>query len=130
MTTVIKQGFINKTGAWVIELDTSVLTEIGNFSESLVNVKDPVSGKWGYMDNIGRWIIEAQFADAEPFSAGLAQIKDENGKCGYIDQSGKLVIDATLTATDPFVGKYARVWDADNNLHYIDVTGKQLPEPA
>jgi hypothetical protein len=45
------------------------------------------TGKWGYIDQRGRYIIEPQYRDARPFSEGMAAVligDDKTGKWGYI----------------------------------------------
>ena len=49
------------------------------------------SGKWGYIDNAGTFVIPAQFDRAQPFSEGLAAV-ESGGKWGYIDKTGTFVI--------------------------------------
>jgi hypothetical protein len=64
-------------------------------------VKD---GKWGYMNNQGKIVIEPQFDAARDFHDGLALVSKfdksgdsnaqaKNGKDGYIDETGKFVIE-------------------------------------
>ena len=49
------------------------------------------SGKWGYLDNNGRFRIKPQFELAMPFQEGLAAISVQK-KFGFIDHNGKPVI--------------------------------------
>jgi hypothetical protein len=45
------------------------------------------TGKWGYIDQRGRYIIEPQYRDARPFSEGMAAVlvgDEKTGKWGYI----------------------------------------------
>src|SRR5579862_394911 len=50
-----------------------------------------VKGKWGYIDEKGKIVIEPTFESAANFTEGLAAVK-ANGKYGYIDRTGKFVI--------------------------------------
>ena len=45
------------------------------------------TGKWGYVDQKGHYVVEPQYLDARPFSEGMAAvlIGDENtGQWGYV----------------------------------------------
>ncbi len=59
------------------------------------------SGKWGYIDETGRVLIEPRFEDASLFSEGLAYAA-LNGKYGYISKSGKTVIPFELDEAETF----------------------------
>lgn len=48
--------------------------------------------RWGYMDKDGKFVIDAQFLEADVFADnGLAAVKTERG-WGYINQDGEFVI--------------------------------------
>jgi hypothetical protein len=49
------------------------------------------SGKFGYRDSTGTYIIQPKFDDAEPFKHGYA-IVSVNGRYGLIDQTGKTIV--------------------------------------
>ncbi len=48
-------------------------------------------GLWGYIDNNGKVVIEAQFAKAGDFSEANAEVWQMDGKHLLIDKSGKVV---------------------------------------
>jgi hypothetical protein len=52
------------------------------FSEGLMSVK--VGQKWGYMDKMGKMVVEPQFDTATDFSEGLAVVVLESGKLAVI----------------------------------------------
>lgn len=109
-----KVGFINKGGEFVLE--SKDWTRTKEFGEGLAPVQivqqeglrsigplrpgsqEPiVEGmpkwiRWGYVDAEGTTRIEPQFAEAKPFSDGLAAVR-VGEKWGYIDKSGELVIE-------------------------------------
>lgn len=60
------------------------------FNSGLVNVKDG-SGKWGYINTKGEYVISAQFDKAYEFNDGLALVKSGD-LYGYIDKTGEYVI--------------------------------------
>jgi len=74
------------------------------FSESLAAVcvgecaylgeDDGYSGKWGFVNHSGQFVINPQYDDADSFQNGVAKItvgKGKDKKFGYIDTSGKIV---------------------------------------
>ena len=48
--------------------------------------------KYGFADKAGVVVIPCQWEWAEPFSEGLAGVKDEDGKLGFIDKTGEVLI--------------------------------------
>ncbi|MGZ8845869.1 MAG: WG repeat-containing protein [Pyrinomonadaceae bacterium] len=66
------------------------------------------SGKFGYIDEMGRVMIKPQFDRAYPFTEGLAAVSIEN-KSGFIDTSGKVVVPLQYHATFPFSDGVAAV---------------------
>jgi hypothetical protein len=59
------------------------------FSQGLAAVMagDFPSGKWGYIDSRGRYVVEPRYRDARPFSEGMAAVcigDEKTGKWGYI----------------------------------------------
>jgi len=51
-------------------------------------------GKWGYIDQSGKFVINPQFEDAEFFRGGLARVtvgKGSEKKQGYVDMNGKFI---------------------------------------
>ena len=38
-----------------------------------------IADKWGYIDHQGEFVVEPQFEDAFPFSAGRAMVQTEDG---------------------------------------------------
>jgi len=95
-------GFVDETGNVVINNDIMkpVLTQApfesaSDFSEGLAVVK--TRGKYGYIDKNGNWVIQAIFAEAEPFKNGYARVKSLDRKgWNYIDKSGKILFSKFL----------------------------------
>lgn len=70
------------------------LTE-AKVSEGLLALRDRSSGKVGFVDARGKWVIRPRFADAFEFHEGLAAFRmRENGPVGFIDARGRVVIAA------------------------------------
>ena len=94
-----KHGFIDETGTVKFMLPENVYTTFP-FSEGLAVAGRRVpntNGRWGFIDETGKYAIEAKFVMVKPFSEGLAAVvfkENENAyrTVGFIDQSGRIVI--------------------------------------
>ncbi|MCA8923173.1 MAG: WG repeat-containing protein [Planctomycetes bacterium] len=94
-------GAIDEAGAWVIEPGKVPFGPYaGPFSEGLASVQ--VQGAWGYVDVRGEWVIEPQFARAEPFAEGLASVRKGEGEYGWIDRQGAEAIPFRFRVGDSF----------------------------
>ncbi|MBN1572428.1 MAG: WG repeat-containing protein [Deltaproteobacteria bacterium] len=126
-------GYIDKEGFFCIEPN---YREAGDFSNGLAPVvpsKFPIK-IWGYINNVGKYIIWARFFGARNFSERLAAVKSiRNIKWGYIDDRGKFVIKPSfkdaldfsegLAAVRHSGGKYSGKWG------FIDKSGKYVIDP-
>jgi hypothetical protein len=63
-------------------------TYIGDFSEGLINVRNP-DGKWGYINSNCKTIIPFEFEEAYPFKNGYALVYKKEGGLFYINKKGK-----------------------------------------
>src|SRR5688572_2312889 len=94
-----KYGFVDEQGNSKFTLPDDVYT-ILSFSEGLAAVAKRVpntNGRWGYVDQTGKIVIENRFHSARTFSEGLAAVEvreneTTSGKIGYIDRTGRMVI--------------------------------------
>jgi hypothetical protein len=143
-----KTGFIDRRGNMAIAPQFAPLQAINMpssrlFSEGLQpiangdlgkidmgdKVKNATNGGWGYIDGRGIVRIPFQFAQAEPFSEGLAAVRVTNQQdgpftafWGFIDHSGSLKIPAGYTSVGPFSDGLAWV-QRNNKVGYVDKTG-------
>ena len=66
-----------------------------------MRIGDYDTGKCGYIDITGKYVIEPQFDYADDFTDnGLARVRIgdwETGKYGYIDITGKYVIEPVIS---------------------------------
>jgi hypothetical protein len=88
-------------------------TRLRPFSEGLAQFFDAGSGLWGYLDTVGKVAIPPSFAQARPFSEGLALVADYSGRCAFIDTSGQIVFTTEVPAKGhQFIGdfKNGRCW--------------------
>lgn len=95
--------------------------DVAQFSEGLLRAKK--ADKWGFINESGRWVIPAKFAEAHDFSEGLAAVKIGN-RYGFIDHSGTLVIAARYSYASGFNEGIAQVGFVRGQTGYIDKAGK------
>lgn len=87
------EGYIDKTGKYVISYETSgdydlVFDLADNFSEGVAWVE--VNNNWGLINKNGKFIIKPRFKNRTPFAGGLALVQEKDVE-GYIDKTGKYV---------------------------------------
>jgi WG repeat protein len=85
-----KCGALNRDGTFVV---MPAYDWVDNFFEgrAVVRVRDRYSYLYGYVDDAGRVMWRPQFAVADRFSRGFAQI-DVDGKSGLIDREGRVAL--------------------------------------
>ena len=96
------------------------------FSEGLMAFPDTATGKFGYIDRSGQFLIPPQFDGAYPFHDGLARIA-AGSRFGYIDDKGASLIEPVFNeATDFNEGFAAAVQDSRGKtvVGFIDKTGQ------
>ncbi|MFN8490003.1 MAG: WG repeat-containing protein [Caldilineaceae bacterium] len=96
------------------------------FSEGLAAVS--MDGKlYGYIDQLGKLVIEPKFARAEAFSEGVAPVQSGD-QYGYIDRAGAFVIKPQYTGAEPFHQGLAQI-TIDKKVGYINHSGQIVIEP-
>lgn len=124
---------------------SSEYRHINAFQEGMAAVVDDMrlcSGKWGFIDSLGREITPLKYDQVWDFSEGMAAVNIGSSECtggkwGFIDKTGKEVI--------PLIYDYVGMIDSDYDLYgfqfgkaivgrgdeifYIDRTGKQSEIP-
>jgi hypothetical protein len=138
-----RHGFIDETGSVKFMLPEEVYT-IFAFSDGLAVAGKRVpntNGQWGFIDESGKYVIEAKFIMVKPFSEGLAAavFKDTGnpyGTLGYIDQSGHVVIPPQFSGDEARERGFSEGLSAvkvhkvkGDKWGYIDKTGKIIIEP-
>lgn len=91
---------------------------------------DTGSGKYGYVDNKGKWIIKPEFLDAKDFSEGLAVVRyyinSDVPFTGYIDSTGNEAFKTRYYGSYDFKNGYAAVLDKNDKVSIIDKKGKEV----
>jgi len=114
-----KQGYIDKKGLWVIQIEAPAR----EFSEELAVVK--TNDKYGYIDTKGNMVIQPIYDDAYSFSDGLAVVRLKD-KWGYINTKGEMVIQIQGGS---FSEGLASAMGSNMKLGYIDTKGNWVIEP-
>ena len=124
-------GFIDESGKTLAKLSGN--GEFALFSEGLIPAENG-GGPVGFEDTGGKFVIEPRFAFVQPFSGGLAAVKEEKA-WGYIDKTGKYVITPRFCDPADARGGYfheglAFVCDAKTRAYgFVDRTGKFVVPP-
>lgn len=127
-----KCGYIDKTGAWVIE---PRFTYAEWFFEGLAPVQPELYGPWGYIDPTGFLVIQPRFAHAGSLLGGLAVVQEkEDGPAGCIDRTGAWVIEPRFGYLGTFSEGLAAAGvpkggEGEYEWGYIDKTGEWVIEP-
>ena len=70
---------------------TPINPQMERISESLPPTEDPATGLYGYLGNLGLWVIKPQFKSASDFSNGMARVR-VGSRYGAINPLGQWVI--------------------------------------
>lgn len=116
-----KYGFLNIDG----RLMRPSFSYAQPFSESLALVER--NRQFGFINNLGRFIIPAKFRDAKNFREGLAAVSS-GGKYGYIGCTGQLKIDYLYDNAADFSEGLAAV-EIGRKIGFIDKTGTWIVKP-
>lgn len=136
-TAKSKNGFIDKTGQFVIE---PKFDKAGIFSEGLARVAIVEDGeeKLGFIDHSGQFVIPPTYntdidfrRNSTDFSEGLASLSEglqptitEEAKFVYIDKKGAITLFTNFFYAGPFREGMAVVYDVERNKWgYIDKSG-------
>lgn len=135
---------IDTTGKILVVLDNLKVEpniDYARFSEGLLCAFSPERKAMGYINKSAEFVIQPQFAEAAPFSEGLARVAvraDEREMLGFINKAGEFVITPAfntdfdfLRNTSGFSEGLAAVSEGlnptqmeESTFVYIDKTGR------
>ena len=101
---------IDKTGKILLVRNLKEISfninDVAKFSEGLLAAHDCASSKRGFVDKIGKFVIEPRFKTVGIFSEGLARVavyeEDKGERIGFINHSGSFVIPLKFNTDDDF----------------------------
>jgi hypothetical protein len=112
-------AFVNRSGKVVMAGKFDGLRPTG-FTAGIAAAAS--SGKWGFIDTTGKWVIDPQFESALDFADGPAPVM-VGGRWGYIDQKGKFVVNPQYDSGGEFFEGLA-VFRQGDKLGLIDTKGR------
>jgi len=83
--------FLDETGKKIKDVSFHDINP--SYTEDLLGVADPETGKWGFVDRNLNYVIKPQFEDVWGFIDGIALVITQNGLRGIIDKTGKYIVD-------------------------------------
>lgn len=72
--------------------------KVQSVARGLTPTEDPATGLYGYLNNIGIWVIAPQFKSASSFHDGLARVK-KGSYYGAIDPLGQWVVQPVFSSS-------------------------------
>jgi outer membrane protein assembly factor BamD len=84
-------------------------------------------GRYGYVNRMGKYVLEPQYEEALPFSDFLAAVK-KDGKWGFINGEGKFVIEPRFDNAFLFSDGAAGV-EENGKWGFVNRSGKYLVQP-
>jgi WG containing repeat len=86
-------------------------------------------GKWGYIDETGKYVVSPKFEDdayspaADQFSEGVACVKQGVNKWGFIDRDGEFSIPPKFLKCNSFHNGLAWACDSVKSCGYVGKDG-------
>ena len=91
--------------------------------QGLIRIR--IDGRSGFVDPIGRFIVNPYLYDARSFQEDHARVKTTGSRWGFMDRSGRVVVDPQWSDLADLSGGRARF--RSNDLYgYISATGEEL----
>jgi len=116
----MKFGYINTAGQLAIR---DLYDGVREFSEGLAAAN--LNGKWGYIDQFGRTIVDHEFRSAFAFTEGIARVQDFEKQYWFIDKSGKRLNSQGFTEAYDCINGRIRVI-TESGYNYISLEGDTL----
>ena len=108
-------------------------------NDAPIAASDAVSGRYGYKNRIGAWVISPNFKSVSEFSGGLAFVENVDGSAGLVDTKGVMltpnvqpaiwVSEPTLTEAKFAEGLLAARDMVSNKVGFLDARGRWVIRP-
>jgi hypothetical protein len=115
-------GYVNPKG----EVTFSKYSKCFEYYKGMAKVK--VKGKFGFIDEKGKWVIHPHYKNISDFNQYNMAIVKKGRKYGVIDRKGHHVTHISYQKIGAFSEGYAAV-QRKNKYGFIDSTGKVVIEP-
>ena len=121
--------FLDETGRKI--KDVSFHDIFHFYTENLLAVADPETGKWGFVDRNLNYVIKPQFEDVWGFIDGISLVT-QDGLRGIIDKTGKYIVE--LQFDDPKLPFYYDYYQGtfvvlkDGKTRIVDVKNAKILE--
>lgn len=122
--STVKYGLINLKGD---QVGAAQFRGIEPFREGLARFHH--EDGMGFLDTLGKVVIEPKFQKASDFSEGKAAVWID-GRCGFIGKSGEFVVSPQFTKCMDFKGGKAIVYEKNQRVGLIDTLGNFIIEPG
>ncbi|WP_318502358.1 WG repeat-containing protein [Bacillus sp. T3] len=94
------------------------------------SIKTAEGTKWGYINELGQFVILPKFENAYDFQENGLAIVWSDGLAGVIDQNGQFVIHLKYESIQPFSEGFAVVHEEGQGMKVIDEAGKEITNKA
>jgi hypothetical protein len=81
-------------------------------------------GKWGFIDEEGKYVVNPQFQSVSFFCEGMAAVENFDSKWGYINEKGEIVINPQYKSVCDFSEDLACVVKEGGMPQYINAKGE------
>jgi hypothetical protein len=123
--TIYRYGYLNKQGKVVIPATFAFAKA---FHKGRASAQRAASGKWGYIDKTGTYVVYPKFDQApDHLEDGLNPVMI-GGKWGYCDKAGQMIIAPQFDIAHPFREglasvKHGEMWSFINEKGWYVVLG-------
>ena len=98
-------------------------------TDVLVPAKD-FTGKYGYIDGTGKFVISARYTKADDFSEGLALVEEQKGQSYFIDRTGAKVLEVKPSLDYYFYDQTKKtVWMVRDGKDSLETYDGSFPIP-
>jgi len=84
--------------------------------------RDSLSGRYGFRNETGRWVIEPQYQEVFPFSGSLSRVRRADGKMSWIQRNGRWFTPEGFDEVRDFSYGYAAIRQGDQ-WGFVDLSG-------
>jgi hypothetical protein len=102
-----------------------IFDDVGHFHEGIAPAS--ISGKWGFIDRKGKWIVEPRFEEVQAGGGGRFGVRVGN-VWGFLSSSGQMTIEPAFESVKAFSSGMAAV-RINGKWGYINPFGELIDQP-